>query len=196
MNGSWNQKVIVGNIGGIEMGVKHLLLINRWTKLLVKQRTSTLEIHNAMKLKDLVGSGLIHTIIISCCSKSYRSQSLHHIGNNLNPYEQAVSIIGKTLAELNEDNLIPCYGLGDGSLGFLLRLINIVYSEILFTVPKFLHDFVVSVQQGHPEEADEEQKKGQSKCDISIYFHKETLLQLLGKVADLVVTCKMELWVS
>ena len=31
-----------------------------------------------------------------------------------NPYEKAISIIGKTLAPLNEDNLIPCYGFGDG----------------------------------------------------------------------------------
>ncbi|GJX45520.1 E3 ubiquitin protein ligase RGLG2-like protein isoform X2 [Tanacetum coccineum] len=46
-------------------------------------------------------------------SKSYHSRSLHHIGNGLNPYEQAISIIGKTLAEFDEDNLIPCYGFGD-----------------------------------------------------------------------------------
>ena len=49
-------------------------------------------------------------------SKSYHSRSLHHIGNGLNPYEQAISIIGKTLAEFDEDNLIPCYGFGDGIL--------------------------------------------------------------------------------
>nr|GEW90128.1 E3 ubiquitin-protein ligase RGLG2-like isoform X2 [Tanacetum cinerariifolium] len=46
-------------------------------------------------------------------SKSYHSRSLHHIGNGLNPYEQAISIIGKTLAKFDEDNLIPCYGFGD-----------------------------------------------------------------------------------
>ncbi|PWA50423.1 copine (Calcium-dependent phospholipid-binding protein) family [Artemisia annua] len=48
-------------------------------------------------------------------SKSYHSRSLHHIGNGLNPYEQAISIIGKTLAEFDEDNLIPCYGFGDAT---------------------------------------------------------------------------------
>lgn len=48
-------------------------------------------------------------------SKSYRSRSLHHIGNGLNPYEQAIFIIGKTLTEFDEDNLIPCYGFGDAT---------------------------------------------------------------------------------
>ncbi|CAI9111150.1 OLC1v1011294C4 [Oldenlandia corymbosa var. corymbosa] len=47
--------------------------------------------------------------------KSFNGRSLHHIGNGLNPYEQAISIIGKTLAAFDEDNLIPCYGFGDAS---------------------------------------------------------------------------------
>ncbi|KAH7846066.1 hypothetical protein Vadar_009338 [Vaccinium darrowii] len=48
-------------------------------------------------------------------AKSYNKRSLHHIGESLNPYEQAISIIGKTLAAFDEDNLIPCYGFGDAS---------------------------------------------------------------------------------
>ncbi|MBA0557477.1 hypothetical protein Golob_014546, partial [Gossypium lobatum] len=46
---------------------------------------------------------------------SFNRKSLHHIGNSLNPYEQAISIIGKTLAAFDEDNLIPCFGFGDAS---------------------------------------------------------------------------------
>ncbi|MCH87358.1 E3 ubiquitin-protein ligase RGLG2 [Trifolium medium] len=46
---------------------------------------------------------------------SFKRQSLHHIGNGSNPYEQAISIIGKTLAPFDEDNLIPCFGFGDSS---------------------------------------------------------------------------------
>ncbi|XP_061343018.1 E3 ubiquitin-protein ligase RGLG2-like [Gastrolobium bilobum] len=46
---------------------------------------------------------------------SFNRQSLHHIGNVPNPYEQAISIIGKTLAAFDEDNLIPCFGFGDAS---------------------------------------------------------------------------------
>ncbi|OIV90143.1 hypothetical protein TanjilG_01597 [Lupinus angustifolius] len=47
--------------------------------------------------------------------QSFNRQSLHHIGNGQNPYEQAISIIGKTLAAFDEDNLIPCFGFGDAS---------------------------------------------------------------------------------
>lgn len=48
-------------------------------------------------------------------AKSFNRKSLHHIGGGPNPYEQAISIIGKTLSVFDEDNLIPCYGFGDAS---------------------------------------------------------------------------------
>ncbi|CAN6550822.1 unnamed protein product [Malus baccata var. baccata] len=48
-------------------------------------------------------------------SRSFHRKSLHHIGNAQNPYEQAISIIGKTLSVFDEDNLIPCFGFGDAS---------------------------------------------------------------------------------
>ncbi|KAF7834472.1 E3 ubiquitin-protein ligase RGLG5 isoform X1 [Senna tora] len=47
--------------------------------------------------------------------RSFNRRSLHHIGSGHNPYEQAISIIGKTLSAFDEDNLIPCYGFGDAS---------------------------------------------------------------------------------
>ncbi|OIV97498.1 hypothetical protein TanjilG_11022 [Lupinus angustifolius] len=46
---------------------------------------------------------------------SFNRKSLHHIGGGYNPYEQAISIIGKTLSVFDEDNLIPCFGFGDAS---------------------------------------------------------------------------------
>ncbi|MQM01743.1 hypothetical protein Taro_034503 [Colocasia esculenta] len=46
---------------------------------------------------------------------SFNRQSLHHIGDIQNPYEQAISIIGRTLSAFDEDNLIPCFGFGDAS---------------------------------------------------------------------------------
>lgn len=46
---------------------------------------------------------------------SFNRRSLHALGNAPNPYEQAISIIGQTLSPFDEDNLIPCYGFGDGN---------------------------------------------------------------------------------
>ncbi|KAL9226383.1 hypothetical protein vseg_002204 [Gypsophila vaccaria] len=48
-------------------------------------------------------------------AKSFNRRSLHHISAESNPYEEAISIIGKTLSAFDEDNLIPCYGFGDAS---------------------------------------------------------------------------------
>ncbi|GAA0173211.1 calcium-binding protein [Lithospermum erythrorhizon] len=45
--------------------------------------------------------------------RSFHRKSLHAIGSQLNPYEQAISIIGPTLSPFDEDNLIPCFGFGD-----------------------------------------------------------------------------------
>ncbi|KMZ60624.1 putative Copine [Zostera marina] len=46
---------------------------------------------------------------------SFNRLSLHHIGNTPNPYEQAIYILGKTMSMFDDDNLIPCFGFGDGS---------------------------------------------------------------------------------
>ncbi|KAI7732381.1 hypothetical protein M8C21_016337 [Ambrosia artemisiifolia] len=48
-------------------------------------------------------------------ARSFNRRCLHHIGNDMNPYEEAISIIGRTLASFDEDNLIPCFGFGDAS---------------------------------------------------------------------------------
>lgn len=45
---------------------------------------------------------------------SFNKRSLHALGDTPNPYEKAISIIGNTLAPFDEDNLIPCFGFGDG----------------------------------------------------------------------------------
>nr|POE54843.1 e3 ubiquitin-protein ligase rglg4 [Quercus suber] len=44
---------------------------------------------------------------------SFNNRSLHGIGDAPNPYENAMSIIGTTLAPFDEDNLITCFGFGD-----------------------------------------------------------------------------------
>ena len=48
-------------------------------------------------------------------ARSFHRRSLHHLGEGQNPYEQAISIIGRTLSKFDEDNLIPCFGFGDGN---------------------------------------------------------------------------------
>ncbi|XP_011034033.1 PREDICTED: E3 ubiquitin-protein ligase RGLG2-like isoform X2 [Populus euphratica] len=48
-------------------------------------------------------------------ARSFNRRSLHDIGNVQNPYEQAISIIGRTMSAFDEDNLIPCFGFGDAS---------------------------------------------------------------------------------
>ncbi|KAL0353342.1 UNVERIFIED_CONTAM: E3 ubiquitin-protein ligase RGLG2 [Sesamum angustifolium] len=47
--------------------------------------------------------------------ESFNGRCLHHSGEGLNPYEHAISIIGRTLSAFDEDNLIPCFGFGDVS---------------------------------------------------------------------------------
>ncbi|XXG80118.1 hypothetical protein AAC387_Pa09g1056 [Persea americana] len=48
-------------------------------------------------------------------SRSFHHRSLHHISDFPNPYEQAISIIGRTLSAFDEDSLIPCFGFGDAT---------------------------------------------------------------------------------
>ncbi|XP_072992503.1 E3 ubiquitin-protein ligase RGLG1-like isoform X2 [Typha latifolia] len=47
--------------------------------------------------------------------ESFNGHNLHQIGYIQNPYEQAISIIGKSLSSFDEDNQIPCFGFGDAS---------------------------------------------------------------------------------
>ncbi|MCO5607189.1 hypothetical protein L7F22_061382 [Adiantum nelumboides] len=53
--------------------------------------------------------------------KSFNGRSLHALSENvMNPYEQAISIIGQTLSPFDDDNLIPCFGFGDARLAQIL----------------------------------------------------------------------------
>jgi E3 ubiquitin-protein ligase RGLG len=45
---------------------------------------------------------------------SYGGRSLHQLGPRPNPYEEAISIIARTLSPFDDDQLYPCWGFGDG----------------------------------------------------------------------------------
>lgn len=79
---------------------------NEWTGLALM---TLVNVYNVESYRNMLN--------LTCYAgaKSFNRRSLHHIGDSLNPYEQAISIIGKTLAAFDEDNLIPCYGFGDGT---------------------------------------------------------------------------------
>ncbi|XP_010524289.1 PREDICTED: E3 ubiquitin-protein ligase RGLG2-like isoform X2 [Tarenaya hassleriana] len=78
------------------------------------------QVTEALALAGLESSNLIVGVDFTKSNewtgaKSFNKKSLHFTGISLNPYEQAITIIGKTLAAFDEDNLIPCYGFGDAS---------------------------------------------------------------------------------
>lgn len=75
--------------------------------------------------------------------ESFNGMSLHHISEVLNPYEHAISIVGRTLSAFDEDNLIPCFGFGDGMVCFIYIHIHIQILEVhkkTFDVAVSTHD--------------------------------------------------------
>ncbi|XP_066393924.1 E3 ubiquitin-protein ligase RGLG1-like [Miscanthus floridulus] len=78
------------------------------------------QVKAALQLAGLESSNLIIGVDFTesneCTGKRcFNGRSLHHLGGPPNPYEQAISIIGKTLLGFDEDNQIPCFGFGDTS---------------------------------------------------------------------------------
>jgi len=87
----------------------------------IPDRYKTLEqVQQSLRDAGLESSNLIVGIDLTKSNEwtgkvSFQGRSLHALGNVPNPYEQATSIIGRTLADFDDDNLIPCYGFGDGT---------------------------------------------------------------------------------
>lgn len=69
-------------------------------------------------------------------TQSFNGRSMHHLGDSPNPYEQAISIIGKTLSAFDDDNLIPCYGFGDGQYKYNILECWIYASHIILRFQK------------------------------------------------------------
>lgn len=82
--------------------------------------TSLDQVASALRDQGLESSNLILGVDFTKSNewtgkRSFNGQSLHKLGDAPNPYETAISIIGKTLAPFDEDNLIPCFGFGDAT---------------------------------------------------------------------------------
>ncbi|XP_077253462.1 Ca(2)-dependent phospholipid-binding protein (Copine) family isoform X2 [Tasmannia lanceolata] len=82
--------------------------------------TSLEQITTALKEAGLESSNLIVGIDFTKSNewtgrRTFNNQSLHTIGATPNPYEKAITIVGKTLAPFDEDDLIPCFGFGDAT---------------------------------------------------------------------------------
>ncbi|XP_039691226.1 E3 ubiquitin-protein ligase RGLG4 isoform X4 [Medicago truncatula] len=88
---------------------------------LIQDNFTTLEqVTAALRKEGLESSNLILGIDFTKSNEwtgqvSFNKKSLHAIGDTPNPYEKAISIVGKTLAPFDEDNLIPCFGFGDAT---------------------------------------------------------------------------------
>lgn len=90
-------------------------------------RFNSVPVHMIMHLAVYFIIAELYNVVLSPGSRSFHRRSLHYIGDGLNPYEQAISIIGKTLAAFDEDNLIPCYGFGDGTWSIIFCLLSSTY---------------------------------------------------------------------
>ncbi|KAJ1442441.1 Zinc finger, RING/FYVE/PHD-type [Sesbania bispinosa] len=82
--------------------------------------TSLQQVTSALRNEGLESSNLVLGIDFTKSNEwtgriSFNNRSLHAIGDTPNPYEKAISIIGKTLAPFDDDNLIPCFGFGDAT---------------------------------------------------------------------------------
>jgi len=77
------------------------------------------EVQNALKIGGLEGCNLIIGIDYTKSNetsgaKSFGGKSLHTISEAvMNPYQQVISILGKTMEPFDEDGKIPAYGFGD-----------------------------------------------------------------------------------
>ncbi|XP_041479705.1 E3 ubiquitin-protein ligase RGLG3-like isoform X2 [Lytechinus variegatus] len=77
------------------------------------------EVSNAIRQSGLESSNLLFGIDFTKSNlhtgmQTYGGRSLHSIQpGELNPYQQVISIMGRTLAPFDDDGLIPVFGFGD-----------------------------------------------------------------------------------
>merc|ERR1719359_2749148 len=82
------------------------------------QYKSLEEVTTALRLAGLESSQLIVGVDFTGSNqvtgkRSFGGRCLHDTDHGSNPYETALTIIAKVLADFDDDNLIPAYGFGD-----------------------------------------------------------------------------------
>jgi len=81
------------------------------------------EVQKALRAEGLESSDLILGVDftqsnMSTGKNSFGGKCLHHTDpHSLNPYQQVISIVGRTLEAFDDDKLIPAYGFGDQTTG-------------------------------------------------------------------------------
>jgi len=76
------------------------------------------EVQDALRKSGLESSNLILGIDYTKSNtwngkKTFGGNSLHALGHTMNPYQEVISIVGKTLEVFDDDKLIPVFGFGD-----------------------------------------------------------------------------------
>ncbi|KAK4393749.1 E3 ubiquitin-protein ligase RGLG3 [Sesamum angolense] len=104
--------------GGTSVNINHSK--KQHSRYIADNFNSLDEVIDALREAGLESSNLILGIDFTKSNEwtgrySFNRRSLHSIGSSPNPYEQAISIIGRTLSPFDEDNLIPCFGFGDAT---------------------------------------------------------------------------------
>ncbi|KAL0332631.1 UNVERIFIED_CONTAM: E3 ubiquitin-protein ligase RGLG3 [Sesamum calycinum] len=104
--------------GGTSVNINHSK--KQHSRYIADNFNSLDEVIDALREAGLESSNLILGIDFTKSNEwtgrySFNRRSLHAIGSSPNPYEQAISIIGRTLSPFDEDNLIPCFGFGDAT---------------------------------------------------------------------------------
>jgi len=88
----------------------------------IKDKYTTIkQVQAALRRAGLESSDLVMCVDFTKSNtyngiETFNGKSLHHLSQDtMNPYEQAISVIGKTLEPFDDDNQIPAYGFGDST---------------------------------------------------------------------------------